>query len=184
MKSLSEGGSIAIAMKKIFETFLDALRTFDECSKFVEKISKWNMEKLVNSWSKSTEPMKCGFITVNHGDLWVNNILLSASDTQFIDFQMTFWGSPSADLLYFLITSIADDYKVKHFDDFVELYYHELKMSLTKLNYTQCIPTLNELCKDMLDKGTFGKNKIYFNKDLIKFDNYSLFTSHISPFDC
>lgn len=157
MKGLSQNGSLINGFVKLFSTFLEALKSFEGCERFIEKISKWDMVKLANSWTKVVEPMKMGFVVLTHGDPWVNNILLSSSDALFIDYQMSFWGSPSADLIYFFITSIADDVKTQKFDEFIEFYHKELVKALKKLEYYKDIPTLNELHEDVLEKGTFGE---------------------------
>jgi hypothetical protein len=69
---------------------------------------------------------------------------------------MPFWASPAADLLYFLISSVENDIKVEHFDDFIEFYHTELSSGLKKLGYDQYIPTLVELHVDLLEKRYFG----------------------------
>lgn len=101
--------------------------------------------------------MKNGFAVLNHGDLWVNNLMMSLDDVIFIDFQMQVWTSPSIDLFYFLITSVEDGIKVKHFDEFLQFYHHELTASLVKLNCGQMVPSLIELYDDILEKGSYGK---------------------------
>lgn len=96
------------------------------------------------------------------GDAWTNNLLFKldengvATDMQFIDFQLSFWSSPANDLLYFFVSSVADDTKIDHFDDLIECYHTELTKTLKKLNYDQHIPTLAELHIDLLEKGGMG----------------------------
>ena len=80
-----------------------------------------------------------------------------AEDVQFIDYQMSFWGSPANDILYFFVSSVADDIKTEHFDDLIEIYHQELAKSLKALNYDQHIPTLSEMHIDLLEKGGLGK---------------------------
>jgi len=78
-------------------------------------------------------------------------------DISLVDFQLSFWASPASDLLYFLFSSVADEHKIDHFDDFIEYYHEELATSLKKLKYDKHIPTLAELHVDLLAKGSFGK---------------------------
>lgn len=80
-------------------------------------------------------------------------------EVSLIDYQGSFWASPSNDLLYFLISSVADDVKIEYFDEFVAFYHGELTKALKKLKYGEKnVPTLGELHIDMLEKGAFGKS--------------------------
>lgn len=160
MKSLAGSGPIMTGFTKIFQTFSESVASFEGCEKFAERIAKWDIKKLLSAWMVVTKPMKCGFYTLNHGDLWTNNFLLSPSDVTFIDYQMTFYGTPSADVIYFFLTSVRDDIKTTHFDELVELYYHELITSLKTLSYDQIVPSLDELHDDMLEIAAFGEKHV------------------------
>ena len=117
---------------------------------------------LDSAW-RGTAPMKCGFTVLNHGDDWINNMMFKLDDQgntvdfKFLDFQMSFWGSPAADLFYFIMSSIRDDIKVVHFDEIIEYYHEILVESLKKLNYQHHIPTLMELIEELKAKGDLGR---------------------------
>lgn len=151
-----------ISFGRIFKFFTEAVRTcgFPEIT---EKVARWDFMKLMTTFMAATEPMKCQLTILNHGDSWLNNILLksdeneNAIDMKFIDFQMSFWGSPSSDLNYFFLTSIRDDTKIVHFDDFIVHYHNELRSALKQLNYEKHIPTLSELHVDLIEKGSSCK---------------------------
>lgn len=81
----------------------------------------------------------------------------NALEVSFIDFQIPCWGSPSVDLIYFLISSVSDDVKVDHFDEFVEYYHEQLTEASKKLKFEGEIPSLVELKEDVLEKGAFGE---------------------------
>lgn len=110
------------------------------------------------------EPMRNGFSCLNHGDDFVNNLMFNfddegnAKEIIFIDFQAALWASPGPDLLYFFISSLADDIKAENFDNFIEFYHEELVAALKTLKYEQHIPTLAELHIDVMDKGSYGEN--------------------------
>ena len=92
-------------------------------------------------------------------------------DAILIDFQGSYWGSPSGDLIYFLITSIHDDFKVNHFDNLVEFYHGELVTSLKKLKYDKPIPTSSELHVDIQEMGYFTCMCIMFILFICKYDD-------------
>lgn len=149
---------------KMFHGFTDAIKSYGGFDVYADKIAKWDKIKIMSQFIDVAEPMRCGFQVLNHGDTWLNNMMFkfdgdSTIDLKLIDFQMPFWGSPVADIVYFLISSVADDIKVDNFDDFVEFYQSELALALQKVNYKKHIPTLSELHIDLLEKGPFGKTK-------------------------
>lgn len=147
-------GSIALV-----KAFKKALASYGGCQRYLDKISKWNMNKVISTFTDVAIPMQNGFEVLNHGDLWTDNILFNddQSDVKFVDFQLSFWAGPAADLSDFLITSVDDAAKVASFYDLIEIYHQSLLESLEKLNYVGIVPSLKELHFDLLDKGFYSK---------------------------
>lgn len=102
------------------------------------------------------------FNTIIHGDCWLNNLLFKFNnqgefeDMRFIDFQLTRFGNPSADLLNFLITSVNIEHKLKHFDYFIYYYHAQLVEHLKILDYKASMPTLKELQISLLKNGLWA----------------------------
>lgn len=151
-----------VGFRKMLNIFIDAVRNYGDCDGIASKMDQWNFKKVTQSWLEVAEPMRCGFQVMNHGDIWLNNMMFKSDkennpvDVSMIDFQVPFWASPAPDVLYFLISSVADDIKIDHFDDFIEFYHAQLTSALKELKFDQHIPTLSELHIDLLDKGAFG----------------------------
>lgn len=159
---MDEHSPFTKGLMNILQAFKEVVKSFKGCETYADKIERWNNLKYLNSWLEVAEPMRCGFQVLNHGDLWSNNVMFTVDDAknptnvQLIDFQTPFWASPSHDLLFFLLTSVAGDIKVDHFDDLIEFYSVKLTKDLKNLKYDQHIPTLSELHIDLLDKGSFS----------------------------
>jgi thiamine kinase-like enzyme len=168
IERIPDDGPGADANRRLYKIFLDTCKNLNTCDTIISKMKLWDLSKIFNSWYIVPEPMKCGFYVLNHGDNWINNLLFkldsegSAEDVKLIDYQFSYFGSPAGDLFYFLITSLADDVKAKHFDELIEYYHGELVSDLRKLNYSESIPTLDEIYQDLLEKRAFG-NKIVSN---------------------
>lgn len=173
---------------KLFDAFTSAVRNFGDCDVYADKIDRWDFANSMALMVELATPTRGGFQILNHGDLWLNNMMFKSDaegnplEVSLIDYQMPFWASPANDLLYFLISSAADDIKIKYFDEFIEFYHGQLVESLKKLKYTEKnVPTLAELHIDILDKGGIGK----FDKFERRFIHYifyfysSWFTPHV-----
>lgn len=174
MPIFDENNPVTEGLKKITRGFHDKVKNYGDCDMFAAKIDRWDTNRAMTAFIDVATPMRCGFQILNHGDMWLNNMMFKFDeannpiDVALIDYQLSSWGSPSGDLLYFLITSVADDIKVDHFDDFISYYHDQLSESLKKLRFDQRIPSLTELHVDLLDKGFFcNSNHNKFHNILI-----------------
>lgn len=104
-----------------------------ECQPIMERIKK-NING--NSYF-SPRPITEPWTTVVHTDLWINNIMVTEGKnpkTMFLDLQVPGLGSPAADLVLFLLTSVKLDIISEKFDDFVLFYHEEFVKNLRELN--------------------------------------------------
>ncbi|KAL7027492.1 hypothetical protein ACKWTF_005459 [Chironomus riparius] len=159
---------LGITLIQLYQAFIDNLRKYGNCDEYADKISCWDQNKILHYWIKVVEPMKCGMVVLTHGDFWLNNLMFKfnesneAVDVQILDFQSSYWGTPSLDLHYFLISSVHDDIKVEYYDEFIEHYHDKFVESLEKLGYDQYIPTLDDLYEDLLEKSEMVAMSMFY----------------------
>ncbi|KAM7361448.1 uncharacterized protein ACRADG_012008 [Cochliomyia hominivorax] len=87
-----------------------------------------------------------------HGDVWTNNVMFKYCaktgqpiDVLLIDFQYSFWGSPTLDLHHFFNTSIKEPLRRYHQDELFQIYHQQFTETLRKLNYkSNPIPSLKK----------------------------------------
>nr|XP_023013093.1 uncharacterized protein LOC111503102 [Leptinotarsa decemlineata] len=95
----------------------------EDTGRCVSKIKTWGTIPR----SAAREP----FATVIHCDLWINNIMQKfengkAVANKIVDFQCFNYGSPAADLFFFLWTSVSQALLESHLDYFIKYYYENL----------------------------------------------------------
>ncbi|XP_030374818.1 uncharacterized protein LOC115624330 [Scaptodrosophila lebanonensis] len=87
-----------------------------------------------------------------HGDVWTNNVMFKYDpktgrpvDVLLIDFQYSFWGSPTIDLHHLFNTSLQEKLRREEQNSFFQFYHRIFTSTLRKLNYRQnTIPTLHQ----------------------------------------
>ncbi|XP_058818073.1 uncharacterized protein LOC131681334 [Topomyia yanbarensis] len=103
------------------------------------------------------------FNVLNHGDLWVNNVMYkyeeSGSPTEaiLVDYAISYFGSPGIDLSFLLFTSSSNEVSTDDFDSLVQYYYKHLMEHLQCLGVSsQEVPTLLDIQMEVLRKGFIG----------------------------
>ncbi|XP_073842669.1 uncharacterized protein [Musca autumnalis] len=135
---------------RIGKIFRENLQFYGEAEYLEEKL-KIYAETKSDPFQMKSERDPEEFNVLNHGDLWVNNIMFqynedgSLKETYFIDFQMARYGPPAQDLLYFIFSSTSIEIKLKHFDYFISYYHRKLIENLNLLKYKGKMPKLKDI---------------------------------------
>ncbi|KAH8359983.1 hypothetical protein KR093_009932, partial [Drosophila rubida] len=87
-----------------------------------------------------------------HGDVWTNNVMVKydaatgrPEDILLIDFQYSFWGSPTIDLHHFFNTSLREPLRREEQGDLFNFYHSIFTNTLRQLQYkAHPIPSLHE----------------------------------------
>ncbi|CAG9797245.1 unnamed protein product [Chironomus riparius] len=98
-----------------------------------------------------------------HGDCWINNFLFHYSktdapdDIKLIDWQITRYGAPAIDLIYFFFICTDHKLRTNHFNELLKIYYNSLEEMLNNLdcNANEIYP-FDVLQKQMKMYGKFG----------------------------
>ncbi|XP_061393298.1 uncharacterized protein LOC133328769 [Musca vetustissima] len=124
---------------------------------YSEKLLKLT-PSIVDYCIKAYAPSPWNFYSLNHGDLWTNNVMmlydksrgdkeLSLKDIMFIDFQLCNWSSVAVDLHYLFNTSLESQLLMENDTEekLIQYYHSVLSDTLNKLNYQGHIPSLHEI---------------------------------------
>ncbi|KAH8330964.1 hypothetical protein KR067_009606, partial [Drosophila pandora] len=129
-----------------------------DAEKYVDKFPNAEQYWAQGLATLSYEPNE--FYVLNHGDFWSSNLMTnylpdgSLDKLILLDFQICKWGSPSEDLLFFLILSSRNDLRIKEFDNFVRIYWERLVECLKVLQYKKPLPALREIQRSIYHKNS------------------------------
>lgn len=170
-KNFNEGliGKTAVigsaSLRSIFEGNLEELVCSSKKWPGFEKITP-KLQRILNNYTENL--IKIGaqrpgeFCVLNHGDLWVNNIMFKYDkltkkpiDVVFVDLAMGIYSSPGFDLNYFFNTSIPVDILKNKREYLIRYYYDNLKDALEEMNYKE-IPTFDLIRQEIDKREDFG----------------------------
>lgn len=173
--------------RNMYESFLkmilSCIEQYNNADEYIENLRKY-FETYTEALTSANAIDWTKFNVLNHGDCWTNNIMFQhdehghVKETYFVDFQLTKYGSPSQDLLYFLMSSPKLEIKLDQFDYFVRYYHENLKASLELLKYPNEIPSLRDLHIELLSNGLWGNKFFEFEfEHIFSVTNFYLLTA-------
>lgn len=144
------------------EALIELIKGWSGYEEIFQKIIKYKSnfrENLLHSQA----PVAGEIQVLNHGDLWVNNILFKYQNNEsrklldlvFVDFQMSIWGSPGMDLNYFFYTSLQLCILQNKREALVRVYHESLQQTLNDLKYKK-IPTLQDIMLEVKRREPYG----------------------------
>uniref|UniRef100_A0A182K9B1 CHK kinase-like domain-containing protein n=1 Tax=Anopheles christyi TaxID=43041 RepID=A0A182K9B1_9DIPT len=119
-----------------------------------------NMRQEMKSCTDSTlaEP----YAVLGHGDCWVNNFMFHYTNgapehVVLLDWQITRYVSPVTDLAYFIFCCTDEEFRRRHFDEMMSIYYNSLATLLEKLGHNpQEVFPRTALMRQLRRFGRFG----------------------------
>ncbi|XP_060528019.1 uncharacterized protein LOC132703021 [Cylas formicarius] len=145
-----------------YKGLIDACSRWSGFEKYGYKLQALGDEALERGFQAQKRKLG-GFNVLNHGDLWVNNMMFSyytdskLKDLRFIDFQMNIFTSPAIDLHYFIATSTKIEMKLDHIEIILDHYYAQLIANLAKMQYSlERVPTREQFKKDYNYRAFYG----------------------------
>lgn len=138
--------------------------TNDEDEKYRNIIQPFLEKNLLSELVKElTDGFKAEpYAVVCHGDCWNNNILFKfengiAVDAKLIDWQISRYASPVCDLMYYIFSCTSKDFRDKHYEEVLNVYYFELAEFLRRLGSDPMKVFPRSALNDQLKKyGLFG----------------------------
>ncbi|XP_055643743.1 uncharacterized protein LOC129779959 [Toxorhynchites rutilus septentrionalis] len=135
-----------------FDSYLQALEEL-QIPEYILKALKPYRGKLYSSVCNILNSNDGELIVLNHGDIWVNNLLFNENDIMLLDYQTAFLGSSCFDLLYFIINSVSVVVRTESFDYLIDFYYNHFVDGLSKLNAQTTVPIKVEFMKTLKTYG-------------------------------
>lgn len=146
------------------DVLIELLSTWPDFGQYAEKLRRLRND-VVERGLKVFDPNPKHFNTLNHGDFWLNNVMVKPTigenaapfeNVIFIDFQDSCWASPAIDLHYFLNTSLCESLRPHSFNELIQYYHGQLSSTLRRLEYKNHIPSQEEFFKQFNQRYFYG----------------------------
>uniref|UniRef100_A0A182MBZ7 CHK kinase-like domain-containing protein n=1 Tax=Anopheles culicifacies TaxID=139723 RepID=A0A182MBZ7_9DIPT len=153
----TEGNPIHLFYANAIQHCIDQTVRVPELGQYTEFLRAF-LEHAIEREAKSYESDEAGFQVLNHGDMWLNNLLWkydadgTVNDVIMVDYQESFYGSPAFDLNHLLYSSANSAIQRAGFNELVQLYTSELQSALRQFKYDGPLPDLASVRAEMVSK--------------------------------
>ncbi|XP_063827830.1 uncharacterized protein LOC135077219 [Ostrinia nubilalis] len=118
--------------------------------------------KMVEKYSNYIKIAPEEAVCIAHGDFQANNLLLKESNGEpssvmIIDYQLTYYGNPVTDLLFFIFLGTDQKFRKDHMEDLKELYYGSFESFLSDFGISaSAVYSKRQFQDDFKEKLDFG----------------------------
>lgn len=147
-------------LDRSFPVWAEVLEETENCSRFVpyiRKNSKYSFDKML----EIVKPTANSISVLCHGDSWINNFLFKYDENgkvlhaKLVDFQLSRYGSPTTDLLYFLFSSPRPEVLTERFFDLIKVYHEAFTSDLRRLKIDCKKFTLEQIHEELKERSFF-----------------------------
>ncbi|XP_034116519.1 uncharacterized protein LOC117576081 [Drosophila albomicans] len=143
-------------LKSGFSTFLEALDSVESLKKYrkyFEPIKDVMIERWTNIIREYRENrQEDAYYVLCHGDFHVKNMMFRGTDCMLLDFQMSYVGSITNDVLYAVYMLFNPEDRRDNYDELIYHYFTTFANTLEKIGYQGKKPSLVEFRKQLFDR--------------------------------
>lgn len=135
---LTADGPFANMILSQLQMVIDALDAQDTIERAkMEELKETVFDELIRCGkAQLAEP----YTVVGHGDCWTNNMMFRYEEGKpkeiiLFDWQVMRYVTPVQDLVYFIFCCTDGEFRLKHYEEMIDIYHRSLSTTLTKLQY-------------------------------------------------
>ncbi|XP_034486158.1 uncharacterized protein LOC117790725 isoform X1 [Drosophila innubila] len=139
-----------------FPNFLDALESVS-CLKQYRKYFEPMKDIIIKRWVEIIREYRDNqkddaYYVLCHGDFHLKNMMFRGNDCMLLDFQLSYVGSMTNDVLYAMYMFLGPEERRHNYDELIYHYFACFTRTLSKIGYQGMMPSLVEYRKQLFDR--------------------------------
>ncbi|XP_062125632.1 uncharacterized protein LOC133838522 [Drosophila sulfurigaster albostrigata] len=141
---------------KGFPTFLETLQSVDSLRQYVKYFEPLK-DKLIQRWVEALREYRVNrkddtYYVLCHGDFHIKNMMFKGTDCMLLDFQMSYVGALTNDVLYSIYMLLGPEERREKRDEFIYYFFTTFTNTLAKIGYQGKKPSLVEFRRQLHEK--------------------------------
>ncbi|KAH8418179.1 hypothetical protein KR222_000973, partial [Zaprionus bogoriensis] len=127
--------------------FIEALGSVESLKKFQKYFERIQKEGLVQRWVDIIREYRCNrqkdaYYVLCHGDFHSRNMMFKGTECLLLDFQISYVGSMTNDVLYALYMFVGPEERLNKYDEIIYEYFETFRKTLLTIGYKGEMPNL------------------------------------------
>ncbi|KAH8310214.1 hypothetical protein KR044_000007 [Drosophila immigrans] len=139
-----------------FPTFVESLQSVESLKKYVKYFEPLK-DTIIQRWVKAIREYRDNrkddtYYVLCHGDFHLKNMMFKGTDCMLLDFQMSYVGPLTNDVLYAVYMFLGPEERREKYDELIYHFFSTFKNTLSKIGYQGKMPSLVDYRRQLFEK--------------------------------